>query len=1065
VDGGIDVERDACGVGFVADVWGRRCHHVLSHALAAVARMHHRGAVAADGRTGDGAGVLTQLPYEILRRDLGLTSPPDRLAAGMLFLPRCGTDRRRAVVLVEQALAAGGLSPVGWRPVPTDPDALGDHARATRPEVAQVVVERPAGLDPDAFERLLYLCRRRLERRARQEGVDLYVASLSGRTMVCKALLSSPALPAFYPDLTDPAYTTALAVFHQRYSTNTFPSWRLAQPFRVLAHNGEINTLTGNVLWTRAREAALRSALWGDAVADLRPVIQEGGSDSAMLDNVAELLARSGRSLPHALAMLVPQAWEDVADIDPQVRAWYAFHACLTEPWDGPAALAFSDGTVVGGALDRNGLRPARYLVTRQGLVVLASEAGVLDVPPEEVVEKGRLGPGQMLVVDTRRATVVRDADVKRELARARPYGEWVRRHMVRLPARPPSAADTLDADGVPLLVRQHIFGYTAEEVERILRPMVREGKDPVFSMGDDTPPAVLAQRPRLLYQYFKQRFAQVTNPPIDPLRERAVMSLSVLVGPRPSLLEETPGHARLLRLPGPILLPDDLRWIRERGPFPVRVLQARFPVGRGGGGLHEALQALEEAAAEAAAAGEVVLLRDVDVAAGWAPIPMLLAVAAVHHGLIRRGLRMGTSILVETAEAREVHHLACLVGYGASAVCPVLALHTLAADPQLPGTTAERWAAYRAALEAGLLKVMSKMGISTLSGYCGAQVFEALGLDTEVVDRYFAGTPSRVGGIGLGEIAADVVDRHRAAWEAPQGPLPDPGLVRFRRGGEYHAFNPYVVKAAHRAAREATDGARAALEALVTSRPPAALRDLLEPVPRSPLPLDAVEPVEAILARFVLSAMSFGALSREAHEALAIAAARVGARSNCGEGGEDPRRYGTEANSRIKQIASARFGVTPAYILSADELEIKMAQGSKPGEGGQLPGHKVSAEIARIRRAQPGITLISPPPHHDIYSIEDLAQLIYDLKAIHPRARVAVKLVAVAGWGPSPPASPRRAPTPSRSAATMGGPVRRRWTPSRTPACRGSWVWRRRSRSWSAPACGRGCGCGWTVA
>ncbi len=999
MDHGIHIERDACGVGFVADVRGRRSHAILAQALAAVAHLRHRGAVAADGRTGDGAGVLTQLPYDLLRRDLGLDLPPDRIAAGMLFLPR--TEAGRAAALVERVLTDDGLPPVGWRAVPTDPDALGDHARATRPEIAQVVVARPAGVDPDAFERGLYRCRRRLENRARREGVDLYVASLSGRTMVYKALLSSPALPRFYPDLTDPAYVTALAVFHQRYSTNTFPSWRLAQPFRVLAHNGEINTLTGNVLWMRAREAALRSAVWGAGIEDLRPVVQEGGSDSAMLDNVAELLALSGRRLPHALAMLVPQAWEEIADIDPAVRAFYAFHACLTEPWDGPAALAFSDGTVVGGALDRNGLRPARYLVTREGRVILASEAGVVDVPAEQVAEKGRLGPGQMLVVDTARARVVRDDEIKRELARARPYGEWVRRHLVSLPARLPSSAAGPEADGVPLPVRQRLFGYTAEDVERILRPMVAERKDPVFSMGDDIPPAVLSERPRLLYQYFKQRFAQVTNPPIDPLRERAVMSLAVLVGPRPSLLEETPEHARLLRLPTPVLLPDELRWICDRGPYAVRALQARFPADRGEAGLREALAALEEDAAVAAAAGELVLLRDVDVGRGWAPVPMLLAVAAVHHGLIRRGLRMRTSILVETAEAREVHHLACLMGYGASVVCPVLALQTLAADPHLRGPAAERWAAYRTALEAGLLKVMSKMGISTVGGYCGAQVFEALGLHRDLVDRYFTGTPSRLGGIGLREIAADVLERHRAAWEDPQAPLPDPGLVRFRRGGEYHAFNPYVVKAAHRAAREeGGDAARAALVNLVTSRPPTAVRDLLEPVPQTPVPLDEVEPAEAILARFVISAMSFGALSREAHEALAVAAARVGARSNCGEGGEDPRRYPTEANSRIKQIASARFGVTPAYILSAEELEIKMAQGSKPGEGGQLPGHKVSEEIARIRRAQPGITLISPPPHHDIYSIEDLAQLIYDLRAVHPRARVAVKLVAAAGVG-----------------------------------------------------------------
>ena len=992
---GLATERDACGVGFVADARGRRSHTILQHALTAVANLSHRGAVAADGKTGDGAGVMTQLPYAVLRRDLDIRAPDDHLAVGMCFLPAALRDRERAMALVQEVIAQTGLRLVGWRDVPTDPDALGDHARATQPHIAQVVVAQPGTMAGDAFDRALYLCRRWIERRAGEAGLALYVPSCSRRTVVYKALLTSPWLSRFYRDLTDPIYETALAVFHQRYSTNTFPSWSLAQPFRFLAHNGEINTLGGNVHWMQARDPELRAAIWGDRLRVLQPVIQEGGSDSAMLDNVVELLTVSGRSLAHVLAMLVPAAWEAEDGLDEAVRGFYEYHACLTEPWDGPAALAFSDGVAVGAALDRNGLRPARFVRTKDDLIVMASEAGVLDIAPERILEKGRLGPGQMLLVDTARGAVVRDHEVKAALAQVLPYGAWVRRHLVRLGPVPLNGAG---GDASP--AHQRAFGYTLEDVERILRPMVQEGKDPVFSMGDDIPPAVLSARPRLLYQYFKQRFAQVTNPPIDPLRERTVMSLAVYLGPRPSFLEDSPAHAHLLQLPSPILLPDDMRWLQSEGPFPVRVLPARFPADAGPGGLAAALRELFDAAAEAARDAAVIALSDRGVDARWVPIPMLLAVAAVHHELIRRGLRMRTSLIAETGEARDIHQFACLIGYGASAICPYLALQTLAADPHIVGNPHHRWAAYRTAVDAGLRKIMSKMGISTLSAYCGAQLFEAVGLDRTLVTQYFPGTPSRLDGIGLAELAAEALDRHRAALSTPHEALTEAGLVRFRRDGEYHAFNPYVVKAMHRAIRTGDAVAREALIGLIASRPPATVRDLIEFVPQVPVPLEEVEPVEAILRRFVVSAMSHGALGREAHETLATAANRIGARSNSGEGGEDPQRYRASSNSRIKQIASARFGVTPEYILSADELEIKMAQGSKPGEGGQLPGHKVSAEIARIRRAQAGITLISPPPHHDIYSIEDLAQLIYDLKRIHPRARVAVKLVAEAGVG-----------------------------------------------------------------
>jgi len=988
--------------------------------------MSHRGAVSADGKSGDGAGVLAQLPYRLLRRDLPLDDVRDEdLALAMVFLPPAAADE--AAQILEQAASAEGLRIFGWRPVPVDPDALGAFARVTQPVIRQLAVGRRPGDDDAAFARGLYLARRTAERRLRECGLGAYIVSFSNRTVVYKGLFVSPQLGRFYRDLTDPAYTTRLAVFHQRYSTNTSPSWWLAQPFRYLAHNGEINTLQGNLSWARAREAMLRESSWADRWTDLVPLLQEGGSDSAHLDSVLELLVASGRSLLHALLMLVPQAWEAIPDLPEGVRAFYEYHACLTEPWDGPAALACSDGRIVAAALDRNGLRPARYMVTAEGLVVLASEAGVLSLPAEQVVRKGRLGPGQVLAVDTATGEVLADAEIKAQLAASKPYREWTRR-IVRVPdgeghpemadaagesgtppvdageAGAPSAASdpgrrpkTDDALGTDLRRRQALFGYTTEEVNYLLLPMATEGKEVVFSMGDDTPPAALAQRPRLLYDYFRQRFAQVTNPPIDPLRERLVMSLSAWVGPRRNWLEDGPEHAALLAFASPVLLPEQLSWVRAHAPWPVAVVDATW---------HEEREPLEAALArvvaeaEAAVAGGAGLLLLSDRAAGAEriPIPMLLAASAVHHHLIRVGLRMRVGLLVESGDARTVHQVACLLGYGAEAVCPYLALETAAALPSANGRRPSV-RQYRSALEQGLLKVASKMGISTLAGYQGGQVFEVVGLDRRVVERYFPGTPAHLGGVSLDDLAAQAAARHARAF-AGDGAPEDPGLVRFRRDGEYHAFNPYVVKRLHQAAQSGRGPAYTAFTDLVASRPPTAVRDLLTFVRREPVPLEEVEPADAIVRRFVLSAMSHGALSREAHEALAIAANRLGARSNSGEGGEDPSRYGTSANSRIKQVASARFGVTAAYLVSAEELEIKMAQGSKPGEGGQLPGHKVSAEIAAIRRAQPGITLISPPPHHDIYSIEDLAQLIYDLKRVHPLARVAVKLVAEAGVG-----------------------------------------------------------------
>ncbi len=962
------------------------------------------GAVAADAKTGDGAGVLTQIPYTILRRDLRLKAPNADLGAGMIFLPREIDASRRAWILIATTLEECRVRVLGWRIVPTDPTALGDHARRTQPEIAQVVVARPEGQDDEAFERALYRARRLIERGAAAEGLSLYIPSLSRATIVYKGLFVSPQLPKFYPDLEDPAFETAIAVFHQRYSTNTFPSWALAQPFRLLAHNGEINTLQGNVAWMAAREALLRSPHWPQGLAELLPIIQPDGSDSAMLDNVLELLRRGGRWLLQAMLMLVPSAWEGIPDLPDAVRAFFEYHGCLVEPWDGPAALAFSDGRFAAATLDRNGLRPARYVITRSGLVLVASEAGVIDLPPEQIVEKGRLGPGRMLAVDIHRGIVLHDDEVKGLCAAQRPYADWVDRNLVRLGE---FRADEYRAhgSGIPpnLVAQQRAFGFNGEDIHRVLRSMVEEGKDPVYSMGDDTPLAALTDRPRTFAHYFRQRFAQVTNPPIDPLRERLVMSLAGYLGPQPSLLEEEPDHARLLHLPSPVLTGEMMAEIRARAPVPTATLSTLFSTATGCAGLRHAIEALMTAGCDAVRSGAgVLILSDRGVALDRAAIPMLLAASAVHHGLIRAGLRGRTGLLAESGDAKDIHHIACLIAYGVSAVHAYLALQTIAADATDPRDAHRRTESWRQAVEAGLLKIMSKMGISTLSAYHGAQVFEAVGLSEAVIDAYFPGTPSRRGGADLEDIADAVLRRHAEAHRVT-GPIVETGWLRFRRGGEYHAFNPDIIKAIHRVARDGSSLGE--LGALVEDRPPTAVRDLLEFIETDPVPIDEVEPATEIVKRFVISAMSHGALSLEAHQTLAIAANRIGVRSNSGEGGEDPARYarrrnGDLANSTIKQIASARFGVTPAYVMSATELEIKMAQGSKPGEGGQLPGHKVSQEIARIRRSQPGITLISPPPHHDIYSIEDLAQLIYDLKTVHPQARVAVKLVAEAGVG-----------------------------------------------------------------
>ena len=1024
-------ERDACGVGFVADIQGRKSHTILEHALSALCNLDHRGAVSADGLTGDGAGVLTQIPHALFRRELeaqGIHLAEDRdLAVGVMFVGRM-LPSEEIFADIEKLIAAAGIPLLMWRDVPINREALGDEARQRCPIIRQVLLGRPKDWDDNHFERKLYMLRKRIERRIEDESLSrhFYIPSLSHRTLAYKGLMVAPQLSTFYLDLADPLYSTALAVFHQRYSTNTFPRWSLAQPFRFLAHNGEINTLQGNVNFMRAREMVLQSPVWGEDVHELTPIIEPLGSDSAALDNAFELLTLSGRDPLHTLMMLMPEAYEENPQLDPQLRAFYAYHAALSEPWDGPAALALSDGRYAVAGLDRNGLRPQRYWISQDDIVVVGSEAGMVPIAEENIIEKGRLGPGTMLAVDTQEGRLLRSAEIKARYASQYPYQEWVSQQSI-YPSQ--QANDPLTARGwepQALTRSQLLFGYSSEDYDRIFEPMVFGADIPVGSMGDDTPLAALSEQPQQLYRYFKQRFAQVTNPPIDPLRERLVMSLETVLGPRSNLLHGDEDAARVMRFDSPIIDEAQLAWLRSQSHFPACTLSARMPVQQGPQGLEAALESLQQQAVQAVEDGcGILILSDRDVDAEYLPLPMLLATSAVHHALLRAGKRTRTGIVVDTGETREDHHYACLVGYGAALVHPYLAFATArdvaqnskGHDPIDPEEAVRN---YRKAIEKGILKIMSKMGISAISSYRGGQIFEVIGLDKAVVDRYFVGTPNRIGGTTLEAIATDALHFHADAFgENPA--LVDRGIYRFRKAGEYHALNPLVFKALHKAVRTESFEAYEQYSRLVDERPVCSLRDLLQyKKAAEPLPLDEVESVDSIVVRFTTQAMSHGAVSREAHETLGIAMNRLGAKSNSGEGGEDPVRFrpyqrdmpelshtenwypkaGDWGNSAIKQVASGRFGVTPDYLVSATELEIKMAQGSKPGEGGQIPGHKVNEEIARIRRSVPGVTLISPPPHHDIYSIEDLAQLIYDLKRVNRKARVGVKLVSTAGVG-----------------------------------------------------------------
>ncbi|MFP3713982.1 glutamate synthase large subunit [Puerhibacterium sp. TATVAM-FAB25] len=1007
-------EHDACGVAFVATLRGTPGRDIVDAGLTALLNLDHRGAVGAEESSGDGAGILTQIPDAFIRDVVGVDLPPaGRYAIGMAFLPQDPAEADAVARRVDEIAAEEKLDVLAWRDVPVTADLVGPTARASMPLFRQLVLADPArelsGLELD---RRAY----RVRKRALNE-LGLYFASLSARTITYKGMLTTAQLEPFFADLSDPRYASEIALVHSRFSTNTFPSWPLAQPFRLIAHNGEINTVRGNRNWMSAREGTLASEELGD-LSPLMPVCTEGASDSASFDEVLELLHLGGRSLPHAVLMMVPEAWENHAEMDPARRAFYAYHANLIEPWDGPACLTFTDGTLIGAVLDRNGLRPGRYWVTEDGLVVLASESGVLDIDPATIVRKGRLEPGRMFLVDTGAGRIVEDDEIKGQLAAQRPYAQWVAEQQISLESLP--EREHVAHSPASVQRRQRAFGYTDEELKIILSPMANSGAEPLGAMGSDTPIAVLSKRPRLLFDYFTQMFAQVTNPPLDAIREELVTSLGGAIGPEPNLLSDTPEHARKLVLPFPVLDNDQLAKIvridrdeRLEGVFRAVTVSGLYDVSGGGAALQRRLDEIfAQVDAEIAAGATHIVLTDRHSNSELAPIPSLLLTSAVHHHLLRRHTRTKISLVVEAGDVREVHHVALLIGYGAAAVNPYLAMETvedLARRGYLTVDPATAVAHLIKALGKGVLKVMSKMGISTIMSYRGAQIFEAVGLSHELVDDYFTGTTSRLGGVGLDVVAAEVAARHAEAYprsgnHRPHQPLTSGGEYQWRRDGEEHLFDPETVfRLQHSTRAGRMDVFRQYTRRVdEQSRRLMTLRGLLRFNPdREPIPVEEVEPVSEIVKRFNTGAMSYGSISAEAHETLAIAMNRLGGRSNTGEGGEHPERlYDPERRSRVKQVASGRFGVTSEYLTQADDIQIKLAQGAKPGEGGQLPPSKVYPWVAEVRHSTPGVGLISPPPHHDIYSIEDLAQLIHDLKNANPSARIHVKLVSEFGVG-----------------------------------------------------------------
>ena len=1050
-------ERDACGVGFLADQKGRASHRLVEQALAALTCLEHRGGCSADRDSGDGAGLMTAMPWDLLHQWFAAqgiqVATTATIGVGMIFLPQAAEAAVQAKQIIERVIAEEGLTLLGWRVVPVKPELLGVQARQNQPQIEQVLVRSEQ--QGDALERQLYVTRRRILRlvktevqRTSQQNLfeDFYICSFSNRTIVYKGMVRSAVLGAFYTDLTQPEYTSTFAVYHRRFSTNTMPRWPLAQPMRLLGHNGEINTLLGNINWMMAREADLSHSAWKEQLEVLKPTVNADNSDSANLDNVFELLVQSGRSPQEALMIMVPEAYQNQPDLlnQPEIVDFYEYYSGMQEAWDGPALLVFSDGKTVGATLDRNGLRPARYSITRDGYVAVSSEAGVVDLPEAEIVEKGRLGPGQMIAVDLEQHEILKNWQIKQRIATQHPYGEWLKQHRQTIQPQP-FVEEKPRMETQTVLRYQTAFGYTLEDVEMIIHEMAAQGKEPTFCMGDDIPLAVLSERPHLLYDYFKQRFAQVTNPAIDPLREKLVMSLNMQLGKRGNILETKPEYAHQIKLESPVLGDVELDQVRQSGWETIE-LSTLFEISAGPNGLQRAVTNLCQQAAEAVRSGkQILILSDragltgiEELSLEKSYIPPMLAIGAVHHHLIRQGLRMKASLIADTAQCWSTHHFACLIGYGASAVCPYLALETVRqwwADSRTQNlmergklnfvALAAAQANYRKAIEDGLLKILSKMGISLLSSYSGAQIFEAIGIGSDLLNLGFYGTASRLGGLTVADLAQEVLSFHCRAFPDLTGKkLENYGFVQYRPGGEYHMNSPEMAKHLHKAVATQSFDHYELYQKYLAHRPLTALRDLLDfKSDRPSIPIEEVEPITEIVKRFCTGGMSLGALSREAHEVLAIAMNRIGGKSNSGEGGEDPVRFkvlndvdengksvllphlnglrkGDTANSAIKQVASGRFGVTPEYLMSAKQIEIKLAQGAKPGEGGQLPGPKVSPYIALLRLSKPGVTLISPPPHHDIYSIEDLAQLIFDLHQINPQAQVSVKLVAEVGIG-----------------------------------------------------------------
>jgi len=1027
-------EQDSCGVGFIADMKNRKSHEIVEQGLSILHNLDHRGAVGADPKMGDGCGILVQIPHKFFSAEcakLGIWLPEEgQYGVGHLFMPRDPEGFRLVEEIVSKAIADEGLQLLGWREVPVDSSDLGESVKATEPLHRQIFIGKGKGMDDqETFERRLFIARKVISNAVydMKDGrtAGYYPVSLSSRTIVYKGMVLVTQLRQYYLDLQDPRFESAIALVHQRFATNTFPTWQLAHPYRMVAHNGEINTLRGNVNWMAARQASVDSELFGNDISKLWPISYEGQSDTACFDNALEFLVRGGYSLSHAMMMLIPEAWAGNRLMNDDRRAFYEYHAALMEPWDGPAAVCFTDGKQIGATLDRNGLRPARYLVTDDGLVVLASEMGVLPIPEEKIVEKWRLQPGKMLLIDLEEGRIISDDEIKQQLSNAHPYKEWLKRTQIVLEDLKPVQARESRTD-VSLLDRQQAFGYTAEDLKLLMQPMAVTGQEAVGSMGSDTPISALSDKPKLLYTYFKQNFAQVTNPPIDPIREELVMSLVSFIGPRPNILDlEGTSRRKRLEVRQPILTNEDLEKIRCIGHFEDRfdtkTLDITYDAELGASALDGALDRLCDRAEAAVHGGyNIIILSDRMVGPDRIPIPALLATAAVHNYLIRKGLRTSVGLVVESGEPREIHHFACLAGYGAEAINPYLAFETIAdmhAKGELPEEVDEDEAIkrYIKSIGKGLLKVMSKMGISTYQSYCGAQIFDAIGLKSEFVARDFFGTATTIEGIGMDEVAEENVRRHRDAFgDAPiyRSALDVGGEYAYRQRGEVHAWNPDTVATLQHAVRLNAQERYREFARLVNEQDNElkTIRGLFrikkaEEIGRTPVPIDEVEPAQEIVKRFSTGAMSFGSISKEAHETLALAMNAIGGKSNTGEGGEEPERFkplpdGRSKRSAIKQVASGRFGVTTEYLVNADMMQIKVAQGAKPGEGGQLPGHKVDTKIARVRHSTPGVGLISPPPHHDIYSIEDLAQLIFDLKNVNPQADVSVKLVSEVGVG-----------------------------------------------------------------